>query len=67
MKIFVAGATGAIGKRLLPILVKAGHQVIGTTRMVAKPTRFAQLATKAVVPSFYAIKLDIIWRCLDPS
>ncbi|WNV87803.1 NAD(P)-dependent oxidoreductase [Umezawaea sp. Da 62-37] len=32
MRIFLAGATGAIGKRLVPVLVEAGHQVIGTTR-----------------------------------
>jgi hypothetical protein len=27
MKIFLAGATGAIGKRLVPLLLKAGHRV----------------------------------------
>jgi len=32
MKIFLAGATGAIGKRLLPMLVNAGHSVTGTTQ-----------------------------------
>lgn len=32
MKIFLAGATGAIGKRLTPLLVAAGHAVTGTTR-----------------------------------
>src|SRR6185369_4189789 len=32
MKIFVAGATGAIGRRLVPLLVRAGHVVTGTTR-----------------------------------
>jgi nucleoside-diphosphate-sugar epimerase len=36
MRIFIAGATGAIGKRLVPLLVSAGHQVIGTTRTAAK-------------------------------
>jgi nucleoside-diphosphate-sugar epimerase len=36
MKIFLAGATGAIGKRLVPLLVKAGHRVTGTTRSAAK-------------------------------
>jgi nucleoside-diphosphate-sugar epimerase len=36
MKIFLAGATGAIGKRLVPLLLKAGHRVTGTTRSVAK-------------------------------
>jgi nucleoside-diphosphate-sugar epimerase len=32
MRIFLAGATGAIGSRLLPMLVSAGHTVTGTTR-----------------------------------
>ena len=32
MKVFLAGATGAIGKRLTPMLVAAGHSVTGTTR-----------------------------------
>ncbi|WP_040790495.1 NAD-dependent epimerase/dehydratase family protein [Nocardia paucivorans] len=31
MRIFLAGATGVIGSRLLPLLVAAGHQVAGTT------------------------------------
>ena len=36
MKVFLAGATGAIGKRLVPLLVKAGHTVTGTTRSESK-------------------------------
>ena len=32
MKVFVAGATGAIGRRLVPLLVDAGHDVVGTTK-----------------------------------
>ena len=36
MKIFLAGATGAIGKRLVPLLLKAGHRVTGATRSGAK-------------------------------
>jgi nucleoside-diphosphate-sugar epimerase len=32
MRVFVAGASGAIGRRLVPTLVAAGHQVTGTTR-----------------------------------
>jgi 2-alkyl-3-oxoalkanoate reductase len=36
MKIFVAGATGAIGKRLIPLLVTEGHQVAATTRSSSK-------------------------------
>ncbi|MBV9310510.1 MAG: SDR family NAD(P)-dependent oxidoreductase, partial [Solirubrobacterales bacterium] len=32
MRVFVAGATGVIGRRLVPLLVRNGHQVIGMTR-----------------------------------
>ena len=36
MRVFIAGATGAIGQRLVPLLVDAGHQVTGTTRTPEK-------------------------------
>jgi len=36
MRVFLAGATGAIGKRLLPLLVQAGHSVTGMTRTESK-------------------------------
>jgi nucleoside-diphosphate-sugar epimerase len=36
MRIFLAGATGAIGRRLVPLLVNAGHMVTGTTRSTTK-------------------------------
>lgn len=32
MRVFVAGASGAIGRRLVPMLVAGGHDVVGTTR-----------------------------------
>src|SRR5919106_4997530 len=32
MKIFVAGATGALGKHLVPQLVASGHDIVGLTR-----------------------------------
>ena len=32
MRVFLAGATGAIGRRLVPLLVEAGHDVTGMTR-----------------------------------
>jgi nucleoside-diphosphate-sugar epimerase len=46
MRVFVAGATGAIGSRLVPQLVERGHEVIGTSR---SPDKAAQLGTEAVV------------------
>ena len=36
MKVFVAGATGAMGKQLVPRLVAAGHEVVGMTRSESK-------------------------------
>ena len=36
MRIFLTGATGAIGQRLVPLLVDAGHEVVGTTKTPAK-------------------------------
>lgn len=36
MKILIAGATGVIGRALVPLLVEAGHEVSGTTRHRAK-------------------------------
>jgi nucleoside-diphosphate-sugar epimerase len=36
MKIFVAGATGALGRRLVSLLLSNGHTVVGTTRSPSK-------------------------------
>ncbi len=36
MRVFVAGATGAIGHRLVPLLIDSGHEVVGTTRTPSK-------------------------------
>jgi len=36
MRVLVAGATGAIGRQLVPQLIAAGHQVSGTTRSLQK-------------------------------
>ena len=49
MKIFVAGASGAIGARLVPALVQHGHEVVGTTRTPAKTERLCQLGAEPVV------------------
>jgi 2-alkyl-3-oxoalkanoate reductase len=36
MRVFLAGASGAVGRRLVPLLVSTGHQVVGTTTTAAK-------------------------------
>jgi nucleoside-diphosphate-sugar epimerase len=50
VRVFVAGATGAIGKRLVPLLVDAGHTVTGTTRHADNVTLIQSMgATPAIV------------------
>ena len=49
MRIFLAGATGAIGSRLLPLLRKAGHHVVGTTRSSAKGDALRAAGVEAVI------------------
>ncbi|HEX4657826.1 MAG TPA: NAD(P)-dependent oxidoreductase [Streptosporangiaceae bacterium] len=49
MKIFVAGAAGAIGRQLLPQLAAQGHQVTAATRSPAKAAMLRELGAEAVV------------------
>jgi nucleoside-diphosphate-sugar epimerase len=49
MRIFVAGATGAIGRRLVPMLLEAGHEVTGMTRSARKAEELRALGAGAVV------------------
>ncbi|HLI35736.1 MAG TPA: NAD(P)-dependent oxidoreductase [Streptosporangiaceae bacterium] len=49
MRIFVAGATGVIGRRLVPMLVRTGHEVVGTTRAAGKRDLIAEAGAEPVV------------------
>jgi 2-alkyl-3-oxoalkanoate reductase len=49
MRVFVAGATGAIGERLVPQLVERGHKVIGTSRSQEKADRLCSQGAEPVV------------------
>ena len=49
MRVFVAGATGAIGRQLVPRLVAAGHEVTGITRSESKQAMLAELGAAPVV------------------
>ncbi len=55
MKVFLAGATGVIGRQLVPLLVAAGHEVTGTTR---RADRLAQIAAAGARP----LQLDVYDR-----
>jgi nucleoside-diphosphate-sugar epimerase len=49
MKIFLAGAAGAVGKRLVPLLLDAGHDVVGTTRSTTKADALRTAGIEPVV------------------
>lgn len=51
--IFVAGASGAIGRRLVPLLVADGWRVIGLTRSAAKRALLKDLGASPVVADVY--------------
>ena len=49
MKVFLAGATGAIGKRLVPLLLRAGYGVVGTARSTTKVDALRAAGVEPVV------------------
>jgi nucleoside-diphosphate-sugar epimerase len=49
MRVLVAGATGAIGRQLVPRLVEAGHEVHGLTRSASKQALLRELGAVPVV------------------
>jgi nucleoside-diphosphate-sugar epimerase len=49
MRVFVAGATGVIGRQLVPRLVAAGHEVVGMTRKESNRALLDELGATAVV------------------
>jgi nucleoside-diphosphate-sugar epimerase len=49
MKIFIAGATGALGRQLLPRLAERGHEVTGMTRSESKQQLIRDLGGRPVV------------------
>ena len=49
MKVFVAGATGVLGRELVPRLVARGHEVVGMTRSASKQDLVRSLGARPVV------------------
>ena len=49
MRVFVAGATGAIGRQLVPRLAAAGHEVHGMTRSESKQVMLREMGAVPVV------------------
>lgn len=49
MKIFVAGASGAVGRRLLPMLVRRGHSVLAITRSAVRAVQLREFGAEPIV------------------
>jgi 2-alkyl-3-oxoalkanoate reductase len=49
MHVFVVGATGAVGRPLIPRLLAAGHQVTATTHTPTKVDELRAIGAEAVV------------------
>ncbi|MDQ0892780.1 NAD-dependent epimerase/dehydratase family protein [Agromyces ramosus] len=49
MRVFIAGATGAVGTRLVPLLLAAGHEVVGTSRSEARLGELERAGATGVV------------------
>jgi uncharacterized protein YbjT (DUF2867 family) len=61
-RVFVAGASGVIGVRLIPLLVGAGYDVAGLTRTPAKAGALAALGAEPVVAD--ALDRDALIRAV---
>lgn len=53
MNIFIAGGSGAIGRFLVPLLVKAGHRVVALTRAPDRCDQLARMGAQPVVGDVY--------------
>ena len=68
MRVFVAGATGAIGSKLVPALVRRGHEVVGTTR---SPERAREVEAAGAMPAVVdaldaeAVKREVVEAAPD--
>jgi nucleoside-diphosphate-sugar epimerase len=65
MRIFVAGASGAIGRRLVPLLLAAGHDVVGMTRSEGKRDLLRGLGATPVVAD--ALDPDAVGQALSEA
>jgi nucleoside-diphosphate-sugar epimerase len=65
MKVFVAGATGALGKQLVPMLVANRHDVVGMTRTEARRDRLRGLGAQPVVAD--ALDCDAVKRAVGEA
>jgi len=49
MRIFIAGGTGVLGRRIVPLLVERGHEVVATTRSETKAEFIRELGAEPAI------------------
>ena len=68
MRVFLAGATGVLGSRIVPLLVEGGHTVAGMTRSESKVAQLRELGAQPVVcDAFDARALTAVVRAFEPD
>jgi nucleoside-diphosphate-sugar epimerase len=68
MRMIVAGASGAIGRQLVPLLVQAGHEVVGTTRSESKTSIIEEAGAEAIVVDVLdAVAVEAAVRATEPE
>jgi nucleoside-diphosphate-sugar epimerase len=68
MKVFLAGAAGAIGRRLVPLLLRGGHEVTGTARSADKAHDLERFGViPAVLDVFDPHALSAAMRAAKPE
>lgn len=69
MRIFLAGATGVIGRPLVPALIAGGHHVIGMTRSREKVDALRAVGAEPVVADALDAEavMDAVGRARTPS
>jgi nucleoside-diphosphate-sugar epimerase len=68
MKVFIAGATGAVGRPLVRALIKAGHSVIGLTRTPAKAESIRKMgAEPAIADGLDAVTMAAMLDSIRPD
>ena len=63
MRILLAGAAGVIGRRLIPLLVAEGHEVVGTTRRPERSHALAELGARGALMD--ALDRDNVERVME--
>jgi nucleoside-diphosphate-sugar epimerase len=62
MRVFVAGASGALGSRLVPQLIDAGHEVIGTHQSPSSAELLRTLGARPVMLDL--LDVQAVWKAV---